>query len=58
MGVQHTHFLKLAPTLRRIKSSIPHGDWRFHLFWNFIFPKFRVHLDLHIHRWDFSFIKN
>ena len=26
-------FLKLAPTLRSVKSCIFHGDWRFHLFW-------------------------
>jgi hypothetical protein len=32
MGIQHTHFLKLAPTLGSVKSSIPHGDWRFHFF--------------------------
>jgi hypothetical protein len=25
MGVQHPHFLKLAPTLESVKSSIPHG---------------------------------
>jgi hypothetical protein len=25
MGVQYPHFLKLAPTLERTKSSIPHG---------------------------------
>jgi hypothetical protein len=30
MGVQNFHFLKLAPTLGRVKSSIPHGAWRFH----------------------------
>jgi hypothetical protein len=32
MGVQHPHFLKHAPTLGSIKSSICHGDWRFHFF--------------------------
>jgi hypothetical protein len=32
MGVQHPHFLKLAPTLGSVKSSIPHGAWRFHFF--------------------------
>jgi hypothetical protein len=26
MGVQHPHFLKLAPTLGSVKCSIPHGD--------------------------------
>jgi hypothetical protein len=30
MDVQHPHFLNLAPTLGRAKSSIPHGTWRFH----------------------------
>jgi hypothetical protein len=49
MGVQHLHFLKLAPTLGSVKCSIPHGDWKFYFFSNFIFPKFRVHLDLHIY---------
>jgi hypothetical protein len=32
--VQHLHFLNLAPTLGRVKSSIPHGAWRFHFFLN------------------------
>jgi hypothetical protein len=32
MGVQYSHFLNLAPTLERVKSSIPHGTWRFHFF--------------------------
>jgi hypothetical protein len=32
MGVQHLHFLKLAPTLGSVKSSNPHGTWRFHFF--------------------------
>jgi hypothetical protein len=54
---QHPHFLKLAPTLGSVESSIPQGLWRFHFFSNFIFPKFRVHLDLHIYHWDFCFIK-
>jgi hypothetical protein len=36
------------PTLGSVKCSIPHGDWRFHFFSNLIFPKFIVHLDLHI----------
>jgi hypothetical protein len=26
------HVLKLAPTLGSVKSSILHGDWRFHFF--------------------------
>jgi hypothetical protein len=51
-----THFLKLAPTLGSVKSSIPHGAWRFHFLQN-KFDKIIVHLDLHIHRWDFSFMK-
>jgi hypothetical protein len=44
-------------TLGSVDSLIPHGNWRFHFFSNFIFPKFRIHLDLHIHRWDFCFMK-
>jgi hypothetical protein len=32
MGVQHLHFLNLALTLGRVKSSIPHGAWRFYFF--------------------------
>jgi hypothetical protein len=55
MGVQHPHFLKLASTLGGITTSIPHGSWRFHFFE--FFSKIRVHLDLHIHYWDFSFMK-
>jgi hypothetical protein len=58
IGVQHPHFLKLAPTLGSVKCFILHGDWRFHFFSNFIFSKFRVHLDLHIYCWDFGFMKN
>jgi hypothetical protein len=34
MGIQHLHFLKLAPTLGSVKSSIPQGVWR-NFFWNF-----------------------
>jgi hypothetical protein len=45
--------LNLAPTLGRVKSSLPHGAWRLYFFSNFIFDKFRVNLDLHIHPWDF-----
>jgi hypothetical protein len=58
MGVQYPHFLKLAPTFGSVKFSIPHGNWSFHFFSNFIFPKFTVHVDLHIYRWDFCFMKN
>jgi hypothetical protein len=57
-GSHHPHFLKLAPTLGSVKCSIPHGDWRFHFFLDFIFSKFRVHLDLYIYLWDFCFMKN
>jgi hypothetical protein len=32
MGVQHPHFLKLAPTLGSANSSKIHGEWRFHFF--------------------------
>jgi hypothetical protein len=58
MDVQLPHYLKLAPTLGSVKCSIPHGNWRFHFFPNFIFSKFRVHLDLYIYRWNFCFMKN
>jgi hypothetical protein len=34
MDVQHPHFLKLALTLGRVKSSIPHGAWRFQFFFS------------------------
>jgi hypothetical protein len=27
--VHHPHFLRLAPTLGKVKASIPHGAWRF-----------------------------
>jgi hypothetical protein len=57
MGIQHPHFLKLAPTLGSVESSNPHGAWRFHFFPNFIFAKIRGHLDHHIHFRDFSFVK-
>jgi hypothetical protein len=49
MGVQHPHFLKLVPTLGRVKSSIPYGTWRFHVFFYKKLAKIRVYLDLHIH---------
>jgi hypothetical protein len=58
MGVQHPHFLKLAPILGSANSSKIHGEWRFHFFPQFIFAKFSPHLDLHIYRWDFCFMKN
>jgi hypothetical protein len=32
MGVRYSYFLNLAPILGRVKSSIPHGAWRFHFF--------------------------
>jgi hypothetical protein len=57
MGVQHPHFLRLAPTLGSAKSSIPQRDWRFHFFSKFSFAKFKVQLDLHIYCWDFCFTK-
>jgi hypothetical protein len=34
--LQHLHFLKLAPTLGSVESSIPHGAWRFHFFQSFL----------------------
>jgi hypothetical protein len=57
MGVQHPHFLKLAPTLGSANSSNIHGEWRFHFFPKKKIPKFKVHLDLHIDLWDFCFMK-
>jgi hypothetical protein len=32
MGVQHSHFLKLARTLGSANSFKFHGEWRFHFF--------------------------
>jgi hypothetical protein len=52
-GEKHPHFLKLALTLGSIKCSIHHRDWRYYFFSNFIFSKFRIHLDLYINCWDF-----
>jgi hypothetical protein len=57
MGVQRPHFLKLAPTLGSGNSSKIHGEWRFHFFPNFLFPKFSSYLDLHIYHWDLFFMK-
>jgi hypothetical protein len=54
--LQHPYCLKLAPTLGSVESSIPHGAWRFHFFPIF-FAKIKGHLDLHMHLWDFSFMK-
>jgi hypothetical protein len=53
MDVQYSHFLKLAPTLESVKSSIPQIAWRFHFFQKKI-AKIRRHLDLHVQCWDFS----
>jgi hypothetical protein len=48
MGVQHPHFLKLAPTLGSANSSKIHKEWRFHFFPKTKIPKFSPHLDLPI----------
>jgi hypothetical protein len=56
MGVQHPHLMNLAPTLGRVKSSNPHGAWRFHFFEIFL-AKIKEQLNLHIHHWNFSFMK-
>ena len=53
MSAQYIYFFKLPPTFGSIKSSILHRIWRFHFFPNFLFAKSRVHMDLHIHCWDF-----
>jgi hypothetical protein len=53
-----SNLLNLAPTLGKVKSSFPHGAWRFWFFTNSIFAKFRINLDLNIHCWNFSFMKN
>jgi hypothetical protein len=50
-------FSSFPPTLGSVKSSIPRRVWRFHFFPSFIFAKFRLHLDLHIHHWDFCSMK-
>jgi hypothetical protein len=55
--LQQPHFLKLVPTFGSVESSIPHGEWRFHFFPKKKNSKFRVHIDLYIHRWDFGFNK-
>jgi hypothetical protein len=47
----------IPPFFGSVKSSIPHGAWRFHFFSKFCFAKIREHMDLHIYRWDFSFMK-
>jgi hypothetical protein len=52
-----SHFLKCAPILGSANSSKFHGEWRFHFFPNFFFPKFTSYMDLHICRWDFCFMK-
>jgi hypothetical protein len=46
MGVQHPHYLKLAPTLGSANSSKIHREWRFHFF-----PK-KKFLNLE-HTWTF-----
>jgi hypothetical protein len=48
MGVQHLHFLMLAPTLGSANSFKIHGEWRFHFF-----PK-KIILYLE-HTWTFIF---
>jgi hypothetical protein len=45
MGVQHPHFLKLAPTLGSVESLNPHRAWRFYFFSNSLFAKIRGHMD-------------
>ena len=55
-GCTTPHFLKLAPILGSVKSSIPHGAWRFH-FYSIFFPKIRGHMDLHIYHWNVSFME-
>jgi hypothetical protein len=61
MGGQYPHFLKLAPTLGSVKSSILHGAWRFHFFSKKI-AKIRGHLDLDtvgiLVSWKSEFSKN
>jgi hypothetical protein len=42
MGIQHSHFLNLAPILGRVKSFILHGVWKFHFFL-IVFAEIRVH---------------
>jgi hypothetical protein len=51
------NLLKFAPTLGSVKSSIPHGTWRFYFFPNIIFAKIRLYMDLYIHHWEFSLMK-
>jgi hypothetical protein len=42
MGVQHSHFFNLAPTLGKVKSSISHGACRIHLNFVLLFSKIKV----------------
>jgi hypothetical protein len=49
MDVQHPYFLKLAPTLGRVTSSIPHGVLRFTFLKISFFPK------LEYYYWKFLF---
>jgi hypothetical protein len=53
MDVQHSHFFTI---FGMVKSSIPHGAWRFH-----VFPKrnskIKVIHVLHINCWDFCLMK-
>jgi hypothetical protein len=58
MGAQYTHFFKLPPSLGSVKSSIHHRVWGFYFILNFIFPKFRLDMGLHIYRLDFRFMEN
>jgi hypothetical protein len=50
-------FFEAGRYLGSIKACISHGDWRSYFFPKISFPKIRVHLDLHIYHWNFSFIK-
>jgi hypothetical protein len=41
------------------EGDIFHSPWSFEIsFFPNFFPKVRIYLDLHIHHWDFCFMKN
>jgi hypothetical protein len=51
-------FFQASPYTWKCEIFHPHKVWRFYFFWNFIFAKFRLHLDLHIYHLDFCFMGN
>jgi hypothetical protein len=58
MDVQHPYFLKLAPTLGRVTSSIPHGVLRFTFLKISFFPKLEYTWTFISTIGNFCFMKN